>query len=358
MVFALIMAGGCGTRFWPISRTQTPKQFLSILGPATMLQSTVARLDPLVELKNIFVSTNRTYHPLVARQLPALPQENIITEPANRETAACIALAAIKLAQLDPEAVMVVLPSDHHVQDQGRFLALIQSGINLARQTNGLITLGIQPTRPETGYGYICLGERYTAADGQTYYSVNRFTEKPSIAKAREFLSTGYYLWNSGIFIWRIPVILGAFRRYLPRTFNSLQVVQSHLGTPQEAEVLEREYPTWDKVSIDYGIMEKADEVYVIPADFGWDDVGSWTALPRVLPTDAAGNLIESNHFGIDTTNSIIVAPNHLVATLGIDNLIIVVTPDAVLVCDKNRDQELKALLNRISTEYFNSELL
>lgn len=352
MVFALIMAGGCGTRFWPISRTQYPKQFLRIPGPATMIQATVARLHPLIDLANTFVITNQTYYPKVARQLPDLPADNIVTEPANRETAACIALAAVKLAQIDQEAVMVVLPSDHHVQDQERFQSLLQTGINLAQQTNGLITLGIKPNRPETGYGYICLGDRLSTTDGQTYYSVDRFTEKPSIAKAREFLSTGDYLWNSGIFIWRLPVILDAFRHYLPRTYVGAQRVRAHLGTPLGKEIIEQEYPTWDKVSIDYGIMEKADKVYVVPADFGWDDVGSWTALTRVLPTDEAGNLVEGSHVGIDTADSIIIAPNHLVATLGVNNLIVVITQDAVLICDKNRDQELKALLGRISADH------
>lgn len=348
MKFAVIMAGGQGTRLWPLSTPKRPKQFLKLIGDRTMLQETVHRILPLVQWQNIYVVTANQYTALVREQLPQLPPENIIGEPVGRGTAPCIGLAALALAKKDPHGVMAVLPADHAVQNEDHFRQLLAAAFKFAAQGTHLITLGINPRRPATGYGYIQGGEVLTRVDGREILAVKRFTEKPSYERAREFLAQGGYFWNSGMFIFRVDTILEEIRAHLPNLRAGLTELSEHLGRSDYERVLSRVYSAQETVSIDKGVMEKSDRVVVIPTgEIGWSDVGDWAAWAELLPADADGNVVQAPHIGIDTKDSVILsrdAGKKKVATLGVSNLIIIETDDALLVMDKDQAQEVKQL--------------
>ncbi|MCL5045935.1 MAG: sugar phosphate nucleotidyltransferase [Actinobacteria bacterium] len=348
MLYAVILAGGSGTRFWPKSRASLPKQFLRTTGPLTLLQATVRRIEPLVPPDNILVVAGRAYAGHVSSQLPQLPRRNFLIEPERRETVACIGLAAAHLDRRDPGATMIVLPSDHHITGAKLFLDTLETAAEVARSQGGLVTLGIRPTRPETGYGYINIGGPMVTASGNAFYGVKEFTEKPSRNRALAFLRKGTYLWNSGMFVWQVSAILESYERLLPETYHTLRIIQEAIGTPEETDVLEANYREIHKVSIDYGIMERAQNVYVVPAEFGWDDVGSWGSLARVLPRDTGGNVTVGETVTLDTRNCIIDSGKHLVATVGVKDLIIVATGDAVLVCHRKEDQQIKNILEKL----------
>ncbi|MHB8171812.1 MAG: mannose-1-phosphate guanylyltransferase [Thermincolia bacterium] len=355
MIYPVILAGGTGTRFWPKSRSRIPKQFLDFATPESLLQATKHRLNQLCNREQIFVVTNRRYVNKVLDQLTCLPSSNIIVEPLRRDTATCIGLATVKLSTVDPEGVMVVVPSDHYVADEERFLYTIRRGVEAAVKRNSIITLGITPYSPKTGYGYIEQGELIEEyADGMGVYKASRFTEKPSLAKARDYLESGRFFWNCGIFICRISVMLEAICLHMPRLARSLEKIRTIIGGDEGKEILKKEYRDMDKVSIDYGIMEKAANIEVLPCEFGWDDVGSWSVLDNMLIKDNHGNAIKGNCVSIDTNNCIIDSDsNRLVATVGVEDLIIVNTKDVVLVCQKNRDQEVKELVKKVKEPRF-----
>lgn len=353
---ALIMAGGRGERFWPRSRKSCPKQFLSLTGDGkTMIQLTVERILSLVEMEDIYVATNRDYRELVQKQLPKLPKENILCEPVGRNTAPCIGLGAAHMARKYPDAVMMVLASDHLIQKPEAFRKELEHACRVAEAGENLVTLGIQPTYPETGYGYICHGLQ-AAYPEEHAYPVERFVEKPNLEKAREYLASGHYLWNSGMFIWKVSTIQKKLDQYMPVVAEGLQKIQAAIGTPEQEAVLDREFRQFPSESVDYGIMEKADHIYTIPGDFGWDDVGSWLAVERIQPADGQGNVIDGNVVTVGTSRSTIQGGRKLIAAVGVEDLIVVDTEDATLICSKAHAGEIKkvleALRNQDRSEY------
>lgn len=343
---ALIMAGGRGERFWPKSRKNLPKQFLSLTDDGkTMIQLTVERILPLVKLEDIFIATNKAYRELVLEQIPGLPEENILCEPIGRNTAPCIGLGAIHIAQKYDDAIMFVLPSDHLIKFTNMFLKTLETGAEVAEHNTNLVTIGITPDYPETGYGYIKFDPRRT--EGQAY-AVERFVEKPSLEVAKEYLSTEEYLWNSGMFIWKISSILKNIQKFMPDTYESLLKIKEAIGTPQQESVLEKEFHNMQSQSIDYGIMEKADEIYILPGTFGWDDVGSWLAVERIKKTNEFGNAVSGNIITVNTHNCIIQGDKKLIAIVGMEDTIVVDTTDATLICAKDSAGDIKKVTENL----------
>ena len=351
---ALIMAGGRGERFWPRSRTALPKQFLSLTGDnKTMIQLTVERILPIVPLEDIYISTTSAYKPLVLAQLPELPEENILCEPANRNTAPCVGLGAVKIAKKYGDAVMFVLPSDHLIKYDLLFRRTLNDAAEIAEAGENLVTLGITPAYPETGYGYIKIDAEKVIGRA---FGVERFVEKPDPETAKQYVASEQYLWNSGMFIWKSSTILEKFRLYMPETYEGLMHIGAAVGTQSEEKVINSEFLAFPSKSIDYGIMEKAEDIFVQASSFGWDDVGSWLAVERIQPVNEFGNVISGSVVSVDTKNTIIQGGKKLIATVGIEDLIIVDTDDALLVCDKNSAGDIKTVLEKLRicnrTEY------
>ncbi|TLS52175.1 mannose-1-phosphate guanylyltransferase [Paenibacillus antri] len=342
------MAGGKGERFWPKSRTNLPKQFLNISGSKSMIQQTVQRLEHIININQIFVVTNELYAELIHAQIPNLPIDNIIIEPVGRNTAPCVGVASILIEERFPDSTMVVLPSDHIIKDEKEFVHVLKAAIQISAEGNNLVTLGISPTYPETGYGYIESGEDVRKVKDASVYKVNRFVEKPNYELAEEYVASGRFYWNSGIFIWKTSVIRQYIKELMPEMDDVLETMRAAFKTEVQAEVIRNEFPKMPDQSIDYGIMEKANDIYVIPCIFGWDDVGSWTALERIDELDENGNVIRGNILNLDTKRSIIESNGKLIATLGVEDLIIVDTEDVTLICAKDKAQEVKKLLKEL----------
>lgn len=347
MEYAVIMSGGVGSRFWPRSRKHRPKQFLRTVGAKTMIQATVDRISKVVPMERIYIVTNRQYIDTLEEQIPQILPENILIEPMKKDTATCIGLAAVHLLKKDPDATMIVLPSDHLISDEEEFVDTIKDAVYVAIKTNSLVTMGVKPRGPETAYGYIEAGKSIDAFDCAVYVA-KRFTEKPNRVKAMEFINKGTYLWNSGMFVWKASILMEEIKRFLPELYDSLMNIRKAIGTKEEEEVLYKVYEGIDGISIDYGIMERSTKVLIIEADFKWDDIGSWTALERFFEKDDNGNIVKALNSKMDTQHCIIFGEDRLIATIGVDNLIIVDTGDVVLVCDKSRDQDIKDLLKII----------
>ena len=340
---SVILAGGGGTRFWPLSRQNRPKQLLNLSGNDIMLNDTILRYQDVIPLQNTVIVTNQTQAELLDTVLiDQVPRENVLKEPVGRNTAACILYAALFIKKKYGDAVMTVLPSDHYFTDVEGFRGILRKTCDAAITTGKLITIGIKPTFPATGYGYIryCEDGERKLPDG--VYPVSEFIEKPAYERAQKYIASGNYLWNSGMFVWQVSVILDNFQRYLPRLYKNMMKIYNDLGTTREAEVIAKIYPELQSISIDYGILERSDEVLVIPGDFGWNDVGSWDALGAIFPPDENGNIVKANHLGINTENSIIYGTNQLIATINVDNLIIAATHDAILICPKDQAQSVK----------------
>lgn len=343
---ALIMAGGRGERFWPKSRKNCPKQFLSLTDDGkTMIQLTVERIRALVDLEDIYISTNKDYKRLVLEQLPGIPEENILCEPVGRNTAPCIGLGAAHIAKKYDDAIMMVLPSDHLIKYNKMFMNTIRNGCEIAEKGDNLVTIGITPDYPETGYGYIKFNPDQTEGHA---YKVERFVEKPSLAVAKEYLETEEYLWNSGMFLWKVSTILSNIRKFLPDMYAGLTTIQNAIGTEEQEPVLEKVFAGLESVSIDYGIMEKAENIYILPGAFGWDDVGSWLAVGRIRKSNENGNVVDGNIITINSNNNIIQGGKKLIATIGIEDLIIVDTEDATLICEKNSAADIKKVLENL----------
>jgi mannose-1-phosphate guanylyltransferase len=359
-VFAVIMAGGVGSRFWPRSREKTPKQLLEIVGRGTMIQNTVRRLEGLVDPGDILIVTNRVQKQLITRQLPQFPEENILAEPMGRNTAPCIGLAALAIRRQDPRGVMLVTPSDHLIQDEEEFRRVMRVAIDTADRSESLLTIGIHPTYPETGYGYIQMfvedGDHNPFfADG--VLRVKTFAEKPNLQTAERFLASGDFLWNSGMFVWRADVILKQIATLLPELHEELMKIDRALGTPQQQSALEMAYGVIRGISIDYGVMEKAGAVYVIPGKFGWSDIGSWDEVYRVSGKDDNGNSVTGKAILRDTASSLIFSPGKLVATIGISDLIVINTDDALLICRRGRSQDVKEIADYLKRKQMNEYL-
>ncbi len=343
---ALIMAGGRGERFWPKSRKSLPKQFLSLTDDGrTMIQLTVERIRPLIDLEDIYISTNRAYRGLVMEQLPGIPPENILCEPVGRNTAPCIGLGAVHIAKKYEDAVMMVLPSDHLIKYNQMFLNALKDGCSIAEKGKNLVTIGITPDYPETGYGYIKFLPQQ--ADGNAY-AVDRFVEKPDMETAKEYLESEEYLWNSGMFIWKVSTILDNMKSMLPDLHQGLFNIAEAIGTDKQEMVLEKVFPELESVSIDYGVMEKAENIFILPGVFGWDDVGSWLAVERIQKSNESGNVVTGNIITINSKNNIIQGGKKLIAAVGLENLIIVDTEDATLICDKGNTPDIKLVLENL----------
>jgi mannose-1-phosphate guanylyltransferase len=345
----VILAGGVGTRLWPRSRRNCPKQLLDLVDARTMLQNTVDRVLPLVEPERIYVVTGAEYAAQVCQQLPQLPAGNVIVEPSGRGTAPCIGLAAVVLRARLPEGIMISLHADHVIADAERFRQLLRVAA-LAAERGHLVTLGIKPTYAETGYGYIERGPLVHRIEGQPVYRVARFLEKPPAQQAAEFVRDRRHYWNSGLFIWRLDTIWAAFERWLPDLHAQLGHIAAAWGTPRQSVVLAETWAQIRPVSIDVGIMERADDVVVVPADMGWSDVGSWASLADVMAANEAGNVVlgGSEHLALDTRNSLIYAPGRTIATIGVHDLIVVDAGDVVLICPKDRAQDVKQMVEEI----------
>lgn len=348
-VYVVIMAGGRGERFWPLSKPEKPKPFIKILGSRTMIQQTVARILPWISPQQILVVLGKEHLPLAREQLPQIPLQNFIIEPIGRDTAPCIGLASLYVENRDPDSIMVVLAADHSIPDQDKFLQTLSVSVKAAQQESCIVTLGVKPTRPETGYGYILAGSLKGTLLNQAVFEVKKFVEKPDLATAMKYLEEGCYYWNSGMFTWKTKVIQNLLNLYMPALWQGLERIKRYLGSPEEEEVLKQEFPHFEPISIDFGVLEKAPRVLVIPADFSWDDVGTWKALDRVLPADEHGNIVVGQHRGLDTKGCIIHAEDTLVVTFGISDLVIVSAQGKVLVCHKEVAPNLKKLLQYFS---------
>ena len=346
--YAVIMAGGSGTRFWPLSRRERPKQILKLLGEQTLLEKTVERILPLFPLENVLVVCNRSYAGLIGQSLPGLPPENILAEPVGRNTAPCIAWAAARLARIDPTSVMCVLPADHHIKDEQRFRTLVEVALKSAQSMDTMVTLGIIPTKPNTGYGYIRTGEVVTVVDGVALLRGEQFVEKPDQHTAEEYIAKGNYYWNSGMFVWQTRVIIEELRRHLPQIMEPLLKYVDERPSSSEGPGLEELFQMLPSVSIDYGVMEKSARVSVIRGDFGWNDVGSWDALDEILPVENGNVVIGEGCVLVDTKNCVVISKQPLVACLGVENLVIVAAGDAVLVADKKRAQAVRLIVDKL----------
>jgi mannose-1-phosphate guanylyltransferase len=346
-IYGVIMAGGVGTRFWPRSRERSPKQLLEIAGRGTMIQNSVKRLEGFVPPENLLVVTNKLQKTLLMKQLPMIPPANILVEPVGRNTAPCIGLAALHIQRRDPAGVMVVLPADHVISDTAEFLRILKLATEVARQTEGLLTIGIRATHPETGYGYIQMYNEHGPANpyaSRGIFRVKTFAEKPNVQTAERFLASGDFLWNSGMFVWSVSAILREIERSLPDLHRELLKIGETIDTPSYQQTIETEYGIIRGISVDYGVMEKAEEVYVIPGQFGWSDIGSWDEVYRISGKDDNGNSITGKVVQIRTSNSLIFSENRVVATVGVEDLIIIDTGDALLVCKRGMSQDVKEI--------------
>ena len=349
MAYALIMAGGTGTRLWPLSRANRPKQALQLVGDRTMFQHSVDRLAPLFKPENIFVVTRSEHAPILSAQSPEIPKANFIVEPEGRGTAPAIALGAIHLHRLDPKATMVVVTADHYISEKERFQEALQAAIQVA--DNGhLVTLGISPSGPSTGFGYVQQGQSLGSLVDLPYYRVERFTEKPNLETARLMVQSGSYSWNSGMFIWRLDRILEEFARQMPEFYTQLSQVEKTLGSPDYLATLQHVWPRVAKQTIDYGIMEGAKDVVVFPVSIGWSDIGSWASLLELLPKDLQGNINIGPTLQIDTRDSLVFGNHRLIATIGIKDMVIVDTEDALIICPKEREQDVREIVKRLTS--------
>lgn len=350
-LYALILAGGVGSRLWPKSRQARPKQLLDMVSGNTMLQDTCARIAPIISHERMFVVTNGMYAPLIRDQVPQMPAGNIVREPSGHGTAPCIGLSALYLRRLDPDSVMSSLHADHLIEDSAGFRQALLAAQELARK-GFLVTLGIQPDSAHTGYGYIQRGEALGDAAGILAYRVRKFTEKPDQGTARRFVDSGEYYWNSGIFIWKTAAILEAIRKHLPELAGQLEEIEAGIGTDREREILERVWAGVKDESVDVGILEKADNVAVIPISVGWSDVGSWTTLLEVLPHDEHENVVVgAEHIGIDTTGSLLYGNKRLIATIDLHDMVVVDTEDVLLICPASRAQDVKHLIAELKKQ-------
>jgi mannose-1-phosphate guanylyltransferase len=346
--YALIMAGGVGTRFWPKSRKSLPKQYLNLLGRETLIQAVCNRLQVIVPTDRIYVVSTKNQVPLIKAQLPWLQSSHLILEPFGKNTAPCIGLAALHLVQRDPEAVMMILPSDHLVSDTDKFAQVLQDAVGLVRKNpEALATIGIEPAYPATGYGYIQRGAQLDLPSGRAF-RVRAFAEKPTAEVAEQFISTGEFLWNSGMFIWRAANILHYIEDLMPDLSAGLKEIEKAIGTAKEAQVTERVYKQIHSDSIDYGIMEHASNVMVLEGNFGWSDVGSWEEVYKISAHNEEGNVVVGDPIIKNCRNCYIEAGGRVVAAIGLEDLIIVDTPDALLICRQDQSQEVKWVVEKL----------
>ena len=355
---AVIMAGGGGTRFWPVSRMATPKQLVRLTGDDVMINETIKHYDSVIGRQNTFIVTNEKQAELMDKVLfDEVDRSHILIEPVQRNTAPCIIYAAMTLKKMYGDAVMAVLPADHHIGNIKEYERVLNLAMDTAEKTDRIVTVGLKPTFPSTGYGYINYSEE--ASEGTEVYDLLRFVEKPDLARATEYVESGRYLWNSGMFIWKVSVILDYFNKLLPDMYADMEKIFDDLRTDREEAAIAATYPNLEKISVDYGIMENAEGVYCIPADFGWNDVGSWDSLDNVFSGDESGNITageaeEKKNFILEGCKDTVVfdaAGDKFVAAVGLDNIVIVNTKDAVLVLNKDKAQDVKKIVDALKEQ-------
>jgi len=343
-VYAVIMAGGRGERFWPLSTDQLTKPFIPLLGPKSLIQEAVDRLHPLIPNERTLISIGKVHEEVARAQLPMIPPENFIIEPIGRDTSACLAFCALHLERRDQDSMLLALPADHFVGDPEAYRRTLAKGIENLPGTNGIV-FGITPERPETGYGYI-QAEKPTEASAA--WPVTRFVEKPDAVKAAEYIKSGTYFWNSGIFLWQNRVLLELFRLHMPQTHERLCKLRSLLSRSGVDDEIFQVFSSIERISIDFGIMEKAGGFGLIPANFGWDDIGSWAALARALPADENANIFQGSHAAVDANGCIVYSDKGLIAVFGASDLVVVQAKGNVLVCPKDRASDLKRLIRAL----------
>lgn len=348
-VYGVIMAGGGGTRFWPLSRQKTPKQLLNLTGNELMVNEAVDRLSYVAENKNIFIVTNATQVPPMLKATEGrLRPDHILSEPAARNTAACIGYAAMEIIRKYSDGIMVITPSDHYIKDNAGFTRILNTAIRAAGESGKLVTIGIDPTFPSTGFGYI----KYEKAAAGDAKPVVEFREKPDLETAKEYVESGMYAWNSGMFVWKASVILEKFKAYIPDIYADLEKIGEAMGTEAETSVIEEVYPNIRKISVDYAIMEPSaaqGDVMVVPGEFGWNDVGSWDMMDVLHEPDGNGNVLVGDAVAVDVSNTVIYSSGRTIAAVGVDDLVIVETPDAVMVCPKSKAQDVKKIVDTLN---------
>lgn len=347
--YVVIMAGGVGSRFWPYSRNDHPKQFLDVMGVgSSLLQLTYQRFLQVSPPENIYVVTSQDYYELVKSQLPDMTDDQILLEPARKNTAPCIAYASYKIARKDPEATMVVTPSDHAILKEKIFIKAINKSLNHAFREDILITLGIHPNRPETGYGYI----QYHIDNGSEFKKVKTFTEKPQLDLAKKFIESGEFVWNAGIFVWNVKSINKAFQEFLPEIAESFESISDSYYSPKEKKAIQRAYSHFKIISIDYGVMEKAENVYVLLGDFGWSDLGSWSSLHDIKKKDTNNNVIEANVLLYGTKDSLILGESKkLIVAQGLEDYLVADTGDVLLICKKDIESEMRRIIKDVKSK-------
>jgi len=351
--FVVIIAGGKGERFWPQSRGRRPKHLLPIVGKTPLLAQTLARVRSVAPARNTFVITSALQADGVRACCPRIPAENIVVEPMGRDTAPAVALAAALIETRDPKGVFAVLPADHVIHDQVRYVRDLKAAFAAAASAEVMVTIGIKPHEPATGFGYIQRGERWKTFDRRPFSRVKRFVEKPTLAVANEYLASGDYVWNAGMFVWSVPTVMAALRLHSPNLLAGLEPVRKALASGRALPaVLKKVYPGLEKISVDYALLEKSQNVVVLPASFDWDDVGAWPAIARHHTPDAKGNVLRGHVLVEQGSNNIVLADgNHLIALLGLDDCVVVHTADATLIAPKARSQEIKSLIKRLETD-------
>lgn len=343
--YVVIMAGGVGSRFWPRSKQRKPKQLLRIFGENTMIQDTVNRMDGIVKKENIFVITNKIQKPRVKDQLPNIPEENIIAEPFGKNTAPCIGLAAAIIEKKSKDAVIITLPADHLIKDVDKFQQTIKTAVEYAGSSDGLVTIGIKPTHPETGYGYIQINEE-NAED--SVHKVLTFAEKPNLETAERFLEDGDFLWNSGMFIWKVDSIISEIRNFMPDLYEGIQEIKEAWGTAEFEPVLTKVYGQLKSISIDYGIMEKSEKVYLTKGDFNWNDVGSWESVYNLTEKDEKKNALIGDVYTQNTEGAYVFSPRKFTAVIGLKDVVVINTQDSLLVCDRKKSQDVKNVVDHL----------
>ena len=351
-MYAAIIAGGSGTRLWPRSRQDKPKQFQGLYSENTLLQETVRRLEPLVERENVYVIANASHESVVREQLDWLPPENYVGEPMGKDTAPAVGVIATLIHHKDPNAVILISPADHVILKEEHFRRLLAVAEQVASDDRNIVTIGIRPTSPETGYGYIQMSENHRLVDDIDVHEVTSFKEKPDLRTAEEYVASWHYVWNSGMFVWKVSTIMELYRDHAPDIYKLLIRYDGAIGTRDEAKVFQEIYDAFPRISVDYAILEHAKNIFVIPASMGWSDLGSWASLHDIMERDEEGNVVVGDHVGVDTHNCLVHSGgNRLISTIGLDNMIVVDTGDVVLVLPRGRSQDIKALLEELKEE-------